>query len=298
MVIKGVAGGIFMNIRTDLALECRELMAEQCEGVDSEELTVGEAKITRITVKNAAGEQAIGKPMGSYITIEVPPFSDESVSDDTRRSAVTVELSRLLPKEGPILIAGLGNSDITPDALGPKTVAGIFATRHISEELSRSLGLGRLRSVSVIEPGVLGKTGMETAEIIKGLVTQVGPSAVIVIDALASRRLARLGCTVQISDTGIVPGSGVGNRRNEISRNTLGVPVIAMGVPTVVDATTLVQDLSPHCQAEDFDQKGGEMMVTPREIDTVIQHAADLMALSINCALHPHLSAEYLMALV
>ena len=140
---KGVSGGIFVNIRTDLALECRELMTDQVAGVDCEELTVGSAKITRITVNTPQGATAIGKPEEAYITIEMPHFSDEAVADDTRRSAITVELSRLLPKEGDILIAGLGNSDITPDALGPQTVAGIFATRHIEESLSQSLGLGR-----------------------------------------------------------------------------------------------------------------------------------------------------------
>ncbi|MBQ6819532.1 MAG: GPR endopeptidase [Clostridia bacterium] len=288
-----------MEIRTDLALERREMAADNCQGVTSETLSVGTARITRIMVTDSVGAQCVGKPVGSYVTIEVPPFSDESASDDERRSAITVELTRILPKEGPILIAGLGNADITPDALGPKTVESILATRHIGEELSHSLGLGALRSVSVISPGVLGKTGIETVEIIKGVVREVSPAAVIVIDALASRRLSRLGCTVQISDTGISPGSGVGNARKEISQSTLGVPVIAMGVPTVVDATTLAKDLlHGEEQQEDITQNGQGMMVTPKEIDTVIDHAADLVALSINCALHPHLSPEVLMALV
>ena len=288
-----------MKIRTDLALEMKEMAAEDCEGVQSEEISVGQAKITRITVAGEKGEQIVGKPQGTYITIEVPPFSDESAADDTRRSAVTVELNRILPKEGPILVAGLGNADITPDALGPKTVEGILATRHISKELARSLGLGELRPVSVISPGVLGKTGIETAEIIKGVVGEVNPSAVIVIDALASRRLSRLGCTVQIADTGITPGSGVGNARSEITKDSLGVPVIAMGVPTVVDAATLANDLLGGEENGQTDLVGQtEMMVTPKEIDTVITHAADLVALSINCALHPHISPEILMALV
>ena len=287
-----------MEIRTDLALERRELAPESCEGITSETLSMGNTKITRITVTNRAGEQAVGKPMGNYITIEVPPFSDESVSDDERRSAITVELSRILPKEGPVLIAGLGNSDITPDALGPKTVENILATRHIRGDLATALGLGALRSVSVISPGVLGKTGMETGEIITGIVKEIQPAAVIVIDALASRRLARLGCTVQISDTGIIPGSGVGNARKEISQKTLGVPVVALGVPTVVDASTLARDLLGSTAENRISEDSAGMMVTPKEIDTVIDHAAQLVALSINCALHPHLSAELLMALV
>lgn len=290
-----------MKIRTDLALECRELAPNDCYGIESEELSVGDAKITRIAVVDHRGEEALGKPQGHYITIEVPPFAEEGVADDTRRSAVTVELSRMLPKEGTILIAGLGNGDITPDALGPKAAQKILATRHISSDLARSLGLGELRSVSVIAPGVLGKTGMETVEILRGAVEQIHPAAVIVIDAMASRRLSRLGCTVQLSDTGIIPGSGVGNKRKEINEATLGVPVISLGVPTVVDAQTLAKDLlvkHPDDSLEDMEQHGDQMVVTPREIDTLITHAADLVALSVNCALHPHLSPELITSLV
>lgn len=290
-----------MNIRTDLALECRELAPTNCYGIESEELSVGEAKITRIEVVDHRGEEALGKPKGHYVTIEVPPFAQEEVADDTRRSAVTVELSRMLPEQGTVLVAGLGNHNITPDALGPKASEKILATRHISEELAKSLGLGKLRSVSVIAPGVLGKTGMETVEILRGAVEQIKPCAVIVIDAMASRRLSRLGCTVQLSNTGIMPGSGVGNKRKEINEKTLGVPVISMGVPTVVDASTLAKDLltkHPEDILDDITQNGERMMVTPREIDTLITHASDLIALSVNCALHPHLSAELIASLV
>ncbi len=289
-----------MNPRTDLALEVHETAPSPYPGVDCEELSLESAKITRIQVMNQQGSQAIGKPIGNYITIEVPPFSDETAADDTRRSAITVELKRMLPQEGAILIAGLGNDRITPDALGPQTVERLLATRHISKELSQSLGLGELRPVSVIAPGVLGKTGIETAELIKGVVDQVSPAAVIVIDALASRRLSRLGCTVQLCDAGIIPGSGVGNQRQEINQHTLGVPVVALGVPTVVDVVTLANDLLTQNDSEtpSLPQESSHMMVTPREIDTVIAHAADLVALSINCALHPHLSPELITALV
>ena len=290
-----------MNIRTDLALECRELAPADCYGIECEELSVDQTKITRIEVVDHRGEEALGKPKGHYVTIEMPPFAKEEAADDTRRSAVTVELSRMLPKKGTVLVAGLGNGDITPDALGPKAIEKILATRHISGEISRSLGLGELRSVCVIAPGVLGKTGMETVEILKGAVEQIKPCAVIVIDAMASRRLSRLGCTVQLSNTGIIPGSGVGNKRKEINEKTLGVPVISMGVPTVVDAVTLAKDLltkHPDDMLEDMTQNGQRMMVTPREIDTVITHASDLLALSVNCALHPHLSAELITSLV
>lgn len=287
-----------MNIRTDLALERRELVTDQCEGVECEEYTKGNVKITRIKVLNEQGEQAVGKPIGTYITVEGELLSNELPSDDNRRNAVAEEIKHLLPNDGTILVAGLGNSDITPDALGPKTVSGILATRHIDKELAETLGLGNLRSVSAISPGVLGKTGIETVEIINGIVSRVGPSALIVIDALASRRLSRLGTTIQISDSGICPGSGVGNSRSEISKKTVGVPVIAIGVPTVVDAQTL---------AEDILQKSGEnippadsvgMMVTPREIDTVIDRAAGVLSMAINCALHPKIPAEDLSALI
>ena len=231
------------SVRSDLALERKELLRDECTGVSSEENHFGDIKITRITVENDEGARRIGKPCGTYTTIELPCISQQSENDEDARTALSVELSRLLPKDGPVLVAGLGNSDITPDALGPKTIEKILATRHISGELSRSIGLGELRPVAAVSPGVLGKTGIETAEILSGIVGRVCPSAVIVIDALASRRLERLGKTVQISNTGIAPGSGVGNRRSEISAASLGVPVISMGVPTVVDALTLAHDI-------------------------------------------------------
>ena len=197
------------------------------------ELTVGDAKVTRIKVTNRAGEKALGKPVGSYITIEVPRLTDDAALDDDFLSCVKNELSRLLPGDGPVFVCGVGNTEITPDALGPHTAAGVLATRHISGELARSVGLGDLRPVSVLSPGVLGQTGIETGEILLGIVEKVKPGAVIVIDALASRKLSRLGCTVQMSDTGISPGAGVGNARKEISRDTLGVSVISVGVPIV-----------------------------------------------------------------
>ena len=287
-----------MNIRTDLALERRELVTDECKGVECEEYTKGKAKITRIKVLNDDGVKAVGKPVGTYITIEGDLISNELPSDDNRRNAVADELKDLLPKEGTILVAGLGNCDITPDALGPKTASGILATRHIDKELAESLGLGNLRSVSAISPGVLGKTGIETAEIINGIVNKVNPSAVIIIDALASRRLSRLGTTIQISDSGISPGSGVGNSRSEVSQKTVGVPVIAIGVPTVVDASTLAEDIMQIKGENTPPADSVGMMVTPREIDTVIDRAAGVLSMAINCALHPQISPEDLSALV
>ena len=203
----------------------------------------------------------------------------------------------MLPKEGTILIAGIGNETITPDALGPKSADNILATRHITGELKRSLGLSGLRSVAVLAPGVLGQTGIETGELIKSVVESIKPSAVIVIDALASRSLSRLGCTIQISDAGISPGSGVGNHRLSLNKETMGIPVIGIGVPTVVDAQTLALELIPEAKLS-YQQKGlvsprGEqMIVTPREIDLLIERASRLVGMSLNCALHKGLSVE------
>ena len=286
-----------MSTRTDLALELSEALANVPEGVINEELTVGEAKISRIQVTNKEGEAAIGKPIGNYVTIELPPFSGEGSMDESNLSVVKNEISRLLPKEVLILIAGIGNAEITPDSLGPKAAALVLATRHISPELAKSAGLGDLRPVAVLSPGVLGQTGIETGEIIQGIVDKVKPSGVIVIDALAARRLSRLGNTIQISDTGISPGAGVGNKRKEISKVTLGVPVLSIGVPTVVDAATLVSDITADPKVSSREELTN-MIITPREIDLLIEHAARLISHSLNCALHPALSSEDLLALV
>jgi len=294
-----------MNFRTDLALEQREALGERTPpGVSAEELSLGQVKISRIKVETAQGEKALQKPVGNYITIEVPPFSDNAHEIDERLEALSRELSLLLPKEGLILVVGLGNSEITPDALGPKTAGRVLATRHITGEIARSAGLDDLRPVAVITPGVLGQTGVETGEIIRGLVEHIKPAGVIVVDALASRNLSRLGCTVQISDTGISPGSGVGNSRAEISKKTLGVPVIAVGVPTVVDAFTLANDLMQDENGAQRDRvnstvrpRGAEMIVTPREIDLLIDRAAGLVSLGINHALQPQIPPEDMLAL-
>lgn len=294
-----------MEFRTDLALENKEELGGNVPcGVTVDELSIGLAKITRIRVENEEGAAALSRPKGNYITIEVPPFSDTAGEIDERLTAVSTELAKLLPEEGEILVAGLGNSDITPDALGPKAAARVLATRHISGELARSAGLGDLRKVSVVSPGVLGQTGMETGELLAGIAEKIHPAAVIAVDALASRRLSRLGCTIQISDTGISPGSGVGNHRQEISWKTLGVPVIAVGVPTVVDAATLVCDLAGATDEERsrlkaaVEPRGASMVVTPREIDLLIDRAADMVSLGINQALHPHILPEDMKMLV
>ena len=199
-------------------------------------------------------------------------FARSSRISDELIDAVAQELSRLLPSEGTVLAAGLGNTNITPDALGPKFIGGVFVTRHLKRELCEQLGLGRLRPVAAIAPGVLGQTGVETGELLLGAVNVIKPCAVIVVDALAARKLGRLGSTVQISDSGIIPGSGVGNSRAEISRKTLGVPVISVGVPTVVDAHTLARDVSGNNTNEPAED--AKMMVTPKEIDLLIERCS------------------------
>ena len=185
------------------------------------------AKVTIVEILTEEAYQRTGKPVGKYITVEVPPFTHDGELLDGRLTAVSHEISRILPKSGTVLVAGLGNDNITPDALGPQTASMLLATRHLNEEVTGELGLGRLRSVATAVPGVLGRTGMETAEIIKGLVREISPSAVITVDALACRSFERLGCTVQISDCGVVPGGGVGNSRKAVSYTHLTLPTIA-----------------------------------------------------------------------
>lgn len=287
-----------MQYRTDLALEEREQRGE-CRGVKSEENISGDVTVNRITVENEEGERSLGKPKGCYVTIELPPLTDNAFMPDERYEAISGELGRLLPEKGTVLVVGLGNRRITPDALGPRTASQVAATRHIAEELSRTAGFDALRSCAVISPGVLGQTGIEVVDLLRSLCAQIKPAAVIVIDAMASRRLERLGCTVQISDAGISPGAGVGNNRPSISRAELGIPVVSVGVPTVVEATTLAADLTGgKSQKNAVSPRGETMIVTPREIDLLIDRSSRLLALSINHALHPDIDPVELLSIV
>lgn len=234
------------NFRTDMALERRDLynkahnIEKDIDGIETEEEKVNEnIMISRVKVTNQNGEEAIGKPQGSYITIDFRNLKVATADEIQKASeAVTKELKVLIEKhiqpDGPILVVGLGNIYVTPDALGPKVVNEIDITRHLLEYMPEVLDKNT-REVSAISPGVLGTTGIETLEILKGIVDNVKPKLVIVIDALASRSIERISSSIQLADTGIVPGAGVGNARKELTQNTLGVPVIAMGIPTVVD---------------------------------------------------------------
>ena len=286
-----------MDLRTDLALEQHEISCKSApDGIEKTQTSSGEVKITEIRITNKNGEKALKRKIGTYVTVELPSFGSATDIFGDGMKAVASELKKLLPSEGLVLVAGLGNKQITPDALGPDCASLIFSTRHIGKELQKSIGFESLRPVARITPGVLGQNGIETGEILSGIIRQVSPAALITIDALASRRLSRLGCTVQICNTGITPGSGVGNARAEISSVTMGVPVISLGVPTVVDAATLAYDLTG--TSGKIEKSGEKMMVTPREIDLIIERASKLVATAINSALQPDMSAEELYSLV
>lgn len=293
-----------MNFRTDLALERREYIDKhKLDGIISHKKETNGITVHTIEVTNKEGEKIIGKPIGKYITVETQPFTRNSDLFSPSLYVLRDELINLLPKgSGSILVAGLGNESITPDALGPRCISLLLATRHISPEIAKSIGFENLRSVAGIVPGVLGKTGIESAEIILGITQKIKPSAVIVIDALASRSTERLGTTVQISNTGISPGSGVGNSRHRIDKDILGVPVISIGVPTVVDGATMAFDILEKAGIKtDFQKEAlekGSMMVTPKEIDALIERASRLIAMAINTALHPSIDGEDILAIV
>ncbi len=296
-----------MNFRTDLALERHEsVKKDNPEGVDFEVKERENIKISHITVLDERGEKALEKKKGRYITAELPSIEESADNLESWSGVLSDEIKNLLPeKEGTVLVAGLGNRDITPDALGPECISLLLATRHISSELKDSLHLSSLKSVAGIVPGVLGNTGIETAEVLKGIVNQIEPSAVIVIDALAARSLDRLGNTVQMCDTGVSPGSGVGNKRRKIDPDFLGVPVIAVGVPTVVDGVTVALDVIETCGVELDEKKKNDilrnekgMMVTPKEVDLMIKRASRLISLAINRALQPSMTAEDIISIV
>lgn len=294
-----------MERRTDLAVEERELLGEDIKGAEYSAEESGGLRIERLSITTERASQLLKKPVGSYVTVQLPPLTDNIRDTDIRVRALADEIRRLLPVHGLVLVAGLGNIEITPDALGPKTASKVLATRHITGEIARSTGLDRLRAVAVINTGVTGQTGIETGELLRGVIKNIRPTAMIVVDALASRRLERLGCTVQISDAGISPGAGVGNRRSRIDSNAMGIPVIAVGVPTVVDALTLAFDLLDIDNEREsielsraVSPEGRTMVVTPKEIDLLVNRAAGLISLSVNMALQNDIETEDLLNLL
>ncbi len=284
--------------RTDLALEVHELHGE-ASGIQISEANKDGITVTTAIIKEGEGEALSGKRAGKYITLDVGKvWRMEQSRFQAIAALISREIDELLPEgDGCILVAGLGNEQITPDSLGPRAVKALLVTRHIKSIdiiLYEDAGFGCLAAIS---PGVLGQTGIESAEIIKSIVNNIKPRCVILIDSLASRRLSRLATTVQISDNGISPGSGVSNQRAELSRSSLGVPVISLGVPTVVDAATLAYDLlEEHHGGEDDSFRsviekillgnGKDMFVTPKDNDIIAEKTANLLASAINMSAH------------
>jgi len=312
------------NIRTDLALEAREVLQEQNQfhipGVKVEKEGV---KISRVHIMSPLGEENLGKPQGNYITLEAMDIKYRDPEyQETVSTLLAQELGKLmnLNDNSVILVVGLGNWNITPDSLGPKVVDRVLVTRHIFEYIPEQVD-ERIRSVCAVAPGVLGITGIETGEIIMGIVQRLKPDFVIAIDALASRKTDRIGTTIQIADTGINPGSGIGNKRMGLNRDTLGVPTIAIGVPTVVYAHTIGRDCKQLMMDEFTNQAGpgssfyqmfkqmdeeqldamvqqvvsrsmGDLVVTPKETDLMMDYIADILADGLDLALHKNMTIE------
>ncbi|MGM9979198.1 MAG: GPR endopeptidase [Clostridium sp.] len=316
-----------INTRTDLALESKEMYKEknnkEADGVILEEEEVDGTKISKVRIINEIGSEKLGKPIGNYITLDIPQFTEY---DGELMDSVSKVLGKILKelikvkKDDRVLVVGLGNWNVTPDALGPKVIEGIMVTRHLSEVMPEAMEENMI-SVAAISPGVLGTTGIETGEVIKSLVDKIKPSLIICIDALAARRIQRLNKTIQISDTGISPGAGVGNHRKAINEEELGVKVIAVGVPTVVDASTIANDtmdmvldnlINEAQEGKEFynmlkniDKNAkevlikemlnpyfGDLIVTPKEVDLIIDSLSKIIANGINIAVQPNMTME------
>ena len=316
-----------INTRTDLALESKEMYKEknnkEADGVILEEEEVDGTKISKVRIINEIGSEKLGKPIGNYITLDIPQFTEY---DGELMDSVSKVLGKILKelikvkKDDRVLVVGLGNWNVTPDALGPKVIEGIMVTRHLSEVMPEVMEENMI-SVAAISPGVLGTTGIETGEVIKSLVDKIKPSLIICIDALAARRIQRLNKTIQISDTGISPGAGVGNHRKAINEEELGVKVIAVGVPTVVDASTIANDtmdmvldnlINEAQEGKEFynmlkniDKNAkevlikemlnpyfGDLIVTPKEVDLIIDSLSKIIANGINIAVQPNMTME------
>ncbi|MBM7614670.1 GPR endopeptidase [Alkaliphilus hydrothermalis] len=313
---------IELQIRTDLAMEARELYQEEkkqeIQGVAVEQEDIKDVTITRVEVLNDEAAKIMGKPKGSYITLESGALrrADADLKDEVSQ-LLAKELRALVGNKRHIkaLVVGLGNWNVTPDALGPKVVSKVFVTRHLFQFYKKDKD-DDLAEISAVSPGVMGTTGVETGEIIKGIVDNVRPDIVIAVDALASRKMERVNATIQISNTGISPGSGLGNKRKALNQENLGVPVIAIGVPTVVDAATMTNDtISMVIEAftrqsnkgtefykmlqelkddekyslirEILEPYNANVMVTPKDIDEVVLNLSQIIANGINIALHP-----------
>lgn len=315
-----------LQVYTDLATEARDMAVQrtggEIKGVSVKEERKPYSVITRIEVMTEEAARTIGKDVGEYITIEAQSLTNNNREVHTALSGVLAdELQRLidfkrLPKDPTFFVVGLGNWNATPDALGPRVIHYMMITRHLYDEVPPELRNG-LRSVCALAPGVMGLTGLQTAEIIKGVVDRAKPDVVIAIDALAARSIGRLGTTIQMSNTGIHPGSGLGKKRIGITEETMGVPVIAIGIPTVVHATTIANDAMDRLfqseafageQAKEYNRVGqtyknqvineilrpylGSLVVTPKGIDELIEDMSRCIAGGINIALHPEITVD------
>lgn len=297
------------QVRTDLALEARESISEgdsELRGVRVEEYykEQEDVRVTKVMIDTKNAAKAMGKPIGVYVTMEAPAMVEPD--DDYHREiseCLAQELLNLLPEakeEKSVLVVGLGNREVTADSLGPQAVDNLYITRHILREYGKAAyNCEKMNMVSALEPGVMAKTGMETAEIVKGVVEETSPDVLIVIDALAARSIRRLNRTIQITNTGIQPGSGVGNHRNALTQESLGVPVIAIGIPTVVDAATIVNDAMEKLLEEEKELDAvkyagrqtvnfaelNNMYMTGKDIDAVIKRVSYTVSEGINLAL-------------
>lgn len=316
-----------INVRTDLAVEARQIYKEQnkrdADGISVEELEEEGTKVTIVKILDENGAEKMGKAVGTYITLDIPEFTayDGGLMDDVSKvlGKFLKELANM--KDNKLaLVVGLGNRKVTPDALGPKVTEGIMVTRHLRDVMPDVID-DSVMPVAAIAPGVLGITGVETGEIIKGLVERINPDLIVCIDALAARKIERVNRTIQISDTGISPGAGVGNNRMQLNEETLGVKVIAIGVPTVVDAATMASDTIDFViddlirQSEEgkefynmlkkidrreknllirevLSPSAKDMVVTPKEVDLMIDSLSKIISNGINIALQPNLTVE------
>ncbi|MBQ1351570.1 MAG: GPR endopeptidase [Oscillospiraceae bacterium] len=290
--------------RTDLAVEARDLWTEaageaaKLEGVKSWDALREGYPVTTVEILDENGAKTLEKPVGTYVTISLGGLRRREEDAFGRAARVIAkELGQLLPSEagGPVLVAGLGNQAITPDAIGPLVVSHILATRHLVKQMPEQFGA--FRPVAAIAAGVLGTTGVESGEIIKGVAEKIKPSCILVADALTARTADRICSTVQITNSGITPGSGVGNSRRELNAQSMGVPVIAIGVPTVVEAGTLAADLVSRAGMElpnegAFAKQTGGLLVTPKDIDAQAAELSKVIGYGINLALQKGLALE------
>ena len=273
-----------MSIRTDLITEIKIEQKHNIDGIVIKNQKIGVASISTVMVKSDTAAQNLNKPKGTYCTLSFPRLDFVCNTENVIKATVK-SLETVCPKNiKQALVVGLGNRDITPDALGPMVCDRVLATRHIKGKLKQDLGLQNLKSVSVIAPNVLGKTGIESYDLVLAASTKIKPDIIIAVDALACRDADRLCRTIQIADSGIIGGSGVNNARKPLNKDTVGIPVIALGIPTVIDANS-------------FFNSDENMMVTPKEIDLLVEKAADIISNAINIFLQPEISIETLESL-